>query len=429
MLDREHTVGIIQTGSDRMACRIPWRLPVSVPWARSWFTFQVDRRLGSLAGHALQRLERRKGRLGAFLRQLRLPKPTTLTVNGHVFQLPLRSADYSEGQLKPTAEELSYLAGFFDGDGCVSVQTQLSSCVLRIEQSYPHAAVLLKFQRALGGTVSAATGACGCKKPKLAWQITGSGCRDAAGVLAAIPSMKREQLSIAANWPRCNDTRASLAQRMRQLKCLAPSRIKIPDWEYFAGFFDAEGCIRLYPSHGRVSLSIGQKHEPILLSFKAFVHQELQMGETCHIYYHHTSGYELRVNRMGAIKAILIKLLAGGLHQKQQAAVLVLKNAKEHHEQSRLDIAQLLGNQGRYARLDADGCERSREIQRMRGRLRYRARSGTDVVLVQQLQSECDRLVQRHAELSMVTSVALLRRDIRTLLKQGATLVPRRIVT
>ena len=64
----------------------------------------------------LDRWQRRCDRLTQLQRKIRFPPLQTLTVNGRVYQLPLSTA---EPVRLPSQEELEYLAGFFDGDGCV----------------------------------------------------------------------------------------------------------------------------------------------------------------------------------------------------------------------------------------------------------------------------------------------------------------------
>ena len=48
---------------------------------------------------------------------------------------------------------LAYLAGFFDGDGCVACASGLSGCYLSTAQSFDQAEVLMLFYETFGGSI------------------------------------------------------------------------------------------------------------------------------------------------------------------------------------------------------------------------------------------------------------------------------------
>ena len=71
---------------------------------------------------------------------------------GQTYSLPLRA---ESRDLKRLATEpvLAYLAGFFDGDGCVTRASGLSGCYLSTSQSFDQAEVLMLFYETFGGSI------------------------------------------------------------------------------------------------------------------------------------------------------------------------------------------------------------------------------------------------------------------------------------
>lgn len=364
----------------------------------------------------LDRLQRRQRRLAKLHRSLTLPKPVSFSAFGEEFQLPLRARTTSSlGQ-----KELEYLAGFFDGDGCVLAESTLSGCQLRINQSTQHGEVLLRFLHAFGGSIYASSGARGAQLPILAWCLGGQGCRDAALMLATVQSAKREQLKIAANWPKFLHERGQVASALVQLKRTAHPEKVVQSWAFFAGFFDAEGCIRIPAAGPSINLHVGQKHISILASMAKLIESE-NLAYSPRIY-PRAGHYTLQVNRTGASKAILHNMIHAGLLQKKQVAELALGMTASTHYQTRERLANLVGHQGRYQRLDADGCKRSHEIRLLRSRLyRMRVNDMADTDEAQGLQLKMDLCLKLHAENSAVLRVITLRRDIRTMLQRGAS--------
>ena len=80
--------------------------------------------------------------------------------------------------------------GFFDGDGCVSMNK------LTISQNVDSAKVLLLFRSVLGGSVGRQSASTGSHRAVLQWQVWGSKMAAAAAALSAVPSMKQAQLLI-----------------------------------------------------------------------------------------------------------------------------------------------------------------------------------------------------------------------------------------
>ena len=84
--------------------------------------FQTFSLLNRRIATNLDRWQRCCDRLTQLQRKIRFPPLQTITVNGRTYQLPLST---TEPVRLPSQEELEYLTGFFDGDGCVTFNRKL----------------------------------------------------------------------------------------------------------------------------------------------------------------------------------------------------------------------------------------------------------------------------------------------------------------
>jgi hypothetical protein len=167
-----------------------------------------------------------------------------------------------------TVDVRSYFAGFFDGDGCISVSPGTGFC-LDTHQSAPYGQttaprVLEELQRYYGGTIYA------ChqteeekktKKPMWMWTVPGQLARRAVQDVAAYGIIKRPQAQLVlehfAHVPKDNAqlkfnrrTVNDLKDQITEMKSLEqygkvpidPARLTVP---YIAGLADAEGCLSL----------------------------------------------------------------------------------------------------------------------------------------------------------------------------------------
>ena len=119
----------------------------------------------------LERWQRRCDRLTQLQRRIRLPPLRVLAVDGEDIELPLPAA---EPVRTPGQEELEYLMGFFDGDGCVTMRKQTRKVELSIGQNVDSANVLLHFRSLLGGSISRLAASTGSQKAKVQWRVCGS---------------------------------------------------------------------------------------------------------------------------------------------------------------------------------------------------------------------------------------------------------------
>ena len=153
-------------------------------------------------------------------------------------KLPVSREQLGASSVQIPKVSTAYLAGFFDGDGCVS-RAGLSGCQLVVGQQFRGSDVLVAFLDAFGGSICLHTPGKGNTKPVLKWSAYGEAARFAAAKLHAHCLVKQEQLSIVTNWPQEAAKREELALRLKSLK-QAPPNIGVPtgiSWELFYWLF------------------------------------------------------------------------------------------------------------------------------------------------------------------------------------------------
>ena len=364
----------------------------------------------------LGRWQRRCDRLTQLQRRIRFPALQTITVGGETYQLPLRAV---EPQRAPNPEELEYLVGFFDGDGCVTMNRNTGHVRLQVDQNVDSADVLLQFRSYLGGNVCFLLPATGTSKAALQWQVCGSKMAQAAAALSRIPSMKQAQLLIAANG---QVAKADIPRTEKELK-LMKQRLHVPgqrlkiSWPYCAGFFDAEGCITVRPTYAGLQLRLDQVNPCVLVNLLRFLHEKQLHTWTLR---HSASYSSLTCSNLRESKQTLERLLANGLLLKQQQAELALTLTAHNYLQIRDAISSLNGLQGRYKRLDSAGVARAREIRRVQKRLPRLPGPEYCTML-----SQLDELRAEHSLQKLITRGSLVRKDMRQSLRQGGQVVSR----
>ena len=352
-------------------------------------------------------------RLQKYVKGLRWPRLRHLELGSVYYELPLssRRVDMSAfSQLLPEAG-LEYLAGFFDGDGYVGAHTSLSGCTLSVGQSVCGQEVLLAFLRVFGGTVRVLSHGKGCKRPCLQWQIHGKKSGLAAQLLQEHCVVKKEQLSIAATWPSNTLERIHCSSRLAELKKrpLCPPKTARLSWSYVAGFFDAEGCIKVCAISKSVKLELSQKDPAVLLSIKSFLQSETGSHQVSGP--HGVSCKYIMASGFIAVTRILQQLLVHGLLVKRVTASNVLASMlfRASHAELRKTGFSNKGNQKRYARLDAAGCERARQIKVLQTSLQN-SHGGCE--RSETLKSQLVTMQLEHKIASTQSRIQLLRADI-----------------
>ena len=197
-----------------------------------------------------------------------MPQLKHFEVDGVTYPLPLLAKEWAGPTRELTRPLLEYLAGFFDGNGCVCMSRKSlhNSGRLSMSQSLPCARILLLFRDAFGGSISAPSAETGRKAAMLQWQLPRHWNQGAATLLARVPSMKQELLRLAATGlPSADEDRAvfcaklpdlKLQGHLRPLSAAGPSsRVEGPSWSPSFGACGISFEISQSPS-SRVSRSM-----------------------------------------------------------------------------------------------------------------------------------------------------------------------------
>ena len=312
------------------------------------------------ASDTLQDVQRKNEQVRVQLSKCRWPELKRFASKGQTYSLPLRAESRDSSDL-PSEATLAYLAGFFDGDGCVSNETSLSGCCLSVVQSFDQAEVLMLFRETFGGSIALERGGVGLRKPSLRWRARGQSARWAAQLLAPRSITKQRQLLLAAGWPEAQSRKEECKVELRALKEYDSAVAGQCSWEYCAGFFDAEGYIHQKLGAASLVLRVGQKHPRVLECFREFLAQSLGKDATLT----KATGFVhvLGVCGLTSCKEILQHLLAAGLLCKAEQAKLALGLTPETAAQVHAELGRLTGNQAFGKRLGAAGQERARKIR------------------------------------------------------------------
>ena len=370
-------------------------------------------------GKPLASLRRRIAALKSFQAKLLWPRLEKIKVHGETYSLPFAPPTKPARDNAPESV-LAYLAGFFDGDGCVS--SKPGAYILSVTQSSSHPEVLLLFAQVFAGKVYLSQSGKGLKRPQLAWCLTKrKDVQMAAVQLAQRSFVKRHQLLLAADQPHDAAARkASLKQELSSARAQAQAQDDFPalkcSWPFVAGFFDAEGCISARPPR-YMRLTLTQKTAMVLHWIAAFWQLDVNSSGSLH---HRSDGYfELFIDRQKDVRLILRRLLNNGLSIKRARALLALSVGNMYYQDIRQSIAKLSGNQSKYRRLTEEGMQRSQVIASLRRSARNRLVRG-QFEKSKELLDEVDALRSRHEHLNAVSVYGALQHDIRQLLAQGA---------
>ena len=364
----------------------------------------------------LQKLEIICQRLKKHLDKQEWPRPTHLEVGNVSLKLPVSREQLGASSVQIPKVNIAYLAGFFDGDGCVGSETRMSGCRLEVAQQVFGSAILVAFLDAFGGSICLTCPGKGNAKPAVKWIACGETARFAAAALHAHCLVKREQLGIAINWPQEAAQRRELALRLKLLK-QAPPNIVVPtsiSWNYFTGFFDAEGCIRVAAKGKSVRLEVAQRDGNILHAVRHFLLDELPPGSHVPIYSFIAGQNHARLTvlSLSVVVQMLREMVANGLLLKRPTALHVLHSLHLPHSVMR-DEPAIKGNQNCFSKLDAEGCIRAQNINRLRSRLRLASSNQSPNVC--ELDSQLSGAILEHSILNLLHQVKRLRSAIASL--------------
>ena len=364
-------------------------------------------------GKSLQQIQRRIGAVKRLQNTLELPPLSEFEAFGRKYPLPLKACQPQ--MAKVPVERLKYLAGFLDGDGCVSSVHMRP--LIAVEVSGCSAEVLVLFRDAFGGGVYRGNRGRGLARPSLQWRLAATGaCRLAAKSLLDYTVVKRAHMKLVANWPSEGHQRSLLAQAFSDLNDQnSPEANESADlsWGWLAGFVDAEGCIGFSADRHGFTFAIAQKHIPVLEKIGTFL--KANGIQSANIYRSGQDGYCLKVTTQRELKALLERLLQNGLLLKRNQAETALTADDLSHTELRNRMATDAGNQNRYLRLDSDGCQRARDIALLQARIRRSPKNN-----MSERMKQLQVLREEHEFQNSINVYSTLRSDTKLLISQGA---------
>ena len=327
----------------------------------------------ALPGDELKLLQEKNRQLRSYLATMQWPRLTSFEVDGRHYHLPWKPESQTDVQRLAT-HNLDHLAGFFDGDGCVRCLSDLSGCELTVGQVVEGAPVLLLFQDAFGGSICRHSDGLGLCQPVLVWRACGPNARWAASALACHSIVKRRQLKIAAEWPTSPLRREDCKEQLAGLKQWDSAIAGGCCWQYFAGFFDAEGYIQQLMQGCNLQLSMCQKFVTVLECLQGFLSQEVGVDVPVHKY---AKAFTMTITTTATSKLLLERMLSAGLVRKAAQAKLALTLGSEKPAEVRHALGEKVGNQKFGKRLDDAGVVRARKIQQEQRRARRLADKGS----------------------------------------------------
>lgn len=362
-----------------------------------------------------QKLEIITKRLKEQLKQQKWPKLTQLEFGERRFKLPIRFENLDHAWMEDSVKEeadVRYLAGFFDGDGCVSAETRLSGCVLNVGQTAANSWILFQLLMKFGGSICVQAQGLGSTAPSISWRASGETARRASSILQKKCIVKEEQLKIAASWPRCREDRDICRVRLAQLKkChqfsgyLHKTELS---WDYVSGFFDAEGCIMVDRAYKSLRLEIGQRDPEILQVLQVFLLRHLPQGSKVSLY-RKPSSHLLTSCQTATSLAILTNLLEHGLQVKRSEALHALKVSTSSHSELRRNVGKGKGKQSYFRRLDEAGCVRLRVIRKSTLKVLRAEAAQKEGAAIDKLRAELALAKLQHQVLNAKTQIQKLR--------------------
>lgn len=363
-----------------------------------------------------KKLEVISRKLMQHLRGQRRPALTHVNVGGVLLRFPIRADALVGKRVSIAKADAVYLAGFFDGDGCVAPEMNLSGFQLRVGQQIGSSSILIAFLYRFGGTISACHSGTGTKQPTIQWRVSGQTARKAAAELHKHCLVKKEQLEVALHWPGSRKEREQCTAKLKALKKSEPNIMKnaVSSWGYISGFFDAEGCIRIF-ADCTLRLEVAQRDLPILEAIRSFLSHKLPDSHICMFRRKElVPFYSLSVGEKKAVVKILDRMLVNGLLVKRATAEHVLRSINLPRNVLRSCEPALKGHQSFFQKLDAAGCERSRSIKGLGQKCRRAMKTKTPLE-VDELNSQLASAKLEHAILNMLTRIKRLRAAIATI--------------
>ncbi|CAE7222158.1 unnamed protein product [Symbiodinium sp. KB8] len=359
--------------ASRRACATGGAQPALVDWPASMTRINS---FAAVCADGVTEVRSKNANLRAFMKTLPWPRLVCFEANGRVYDLPLPAANIRStdtASLDAVADStLRYLAGFFDGDGCVSCK--LSGCFLQVSQSFDQAEILMLLRDTFGGSIRHQRNGLGLQKPTVRWVVCGQSARRAAELLAPFSITKRKQLLLAAEWPEERSHREDCKAELRALKECDSAVAGPCSWEYCAGFFDAEGHIAQPKAGASLALHVAQKHPKVLNCLRDFLAGSIDIDAKVSLARQRPSMHLLLLTSLLDCKQMLRCMLQAGLLCKAKRAELALGLTPENASLVNAELTCLTGNQMYGKKMDASGRDRAKALTVLREQARKMAR-------------------------------------------------------
>eukprot|EP00438_Fugacium_kawagutii_P035846 Skav205414 [mRNA] locus=scaffold582:22279:23553:- [translate_table: standard] len=363
-----------------------------------------------------RRVQGRYHRLHGILKRIVRPRLEFVEIDGRKRKLPLRAEDADVEDCSD--DELAYLSGFFDGDGCVSLDKR-GQFSLRVGQAVQGLDVLVRFRQCFGGGIYRQTDGCGFQNPVVQWVIKGVAMQRAAMLLAKHSCTLQSQLYFALNAKTIKEDLPQTQSQWADLKAENQILRKCTlIWPYVSGFFDAEGCVQAKATQNSICLEIEQKQASILHMLIFFFEEQ---GVDSWKFYGGKRKFRIMSSKLCLNKKTLRHFLCNQLILKRDQARLALQVSPSNHCEIRKALSQLVGQQSRYRRLGKEGDERAKEIKRQQSRISR----CHDEAKLEVLRTDLQQLQEDHRLQNLQHTCSVMKSDIRRLLsEEGCHLRP-----
>ena len=368
-------------------CRRAWAHHLRRSW-QSLATSSVQNAI-ALPGDSLEILQEKNSKLRAVLQMLQWPRLLCFQGHGETHKLPLRSEKCNVSDVLPATEGrvLRYLAGFFDGDGCVSGRG------LQVAQCFDRAEVLMLFRDTCGGSITKRRDGRGLRRPILQWSVHGQAARQAASRFAPCSITKQRQLLLLAHWPQEPLSRQACTRELSSLKRFDSAVSSDCSIEYFTGFFDAEGYIKVTGKTG-LQLEVGQKFGTVLTCLQHMLAHDLGIQARVH---QCSSRCRLFIGGRSDCKAVLRAMLGVGMLSKARQAKLAVSLNLENSAQVCEEMAGCVGNHSCGKRQDHAGRVRALKVAQMQKQARAGIGDSSQLQELQRFSCEHALLNAQHA--------------------------------
>lgn len=382
-----------------------------------------DLRPGDPVFHQIRRMEKYQ----SVLKRLQHPPMTCCFIHGIKYELPYRWPElplmYSAGGIP--IDRLQTIVGFLDGTSCLQTQSDYLCLKMSLSQPCDAPERLLEFMELFGGSIALSREGSGRKKHCVGWKICSS-VPDVCRLLATVPSRKQMMYKCAAEWPPDLPSRKAQAKQMYSLRDeLQSPGFKVPEnvlssLRQLGGLFDADMTIL---SNSGIALQVHSIHEEFVLAIKNLLESEGLPSGKCYIQKEVKLPYpwfKWRLRGFDDCKLVLDAIRPYLVRKKMIADTFCSYPSNDSDLQDWRDkMASLKGHMGLHTRLDSNGLEYSKHLNRLHTRAYSRRTRGKDDSDVQEEIRKCSEHKNLH-QLSVQTQ--RYRDSIKSAISNGSVL-------